>query len=78
MPHATGWAVLNNLGEIVVSTVSPNRITAIVNWLMAERQVRVFPDTKESIIEECWAKLSAVHGCAVAPVTITAPLRGVR
>lgn len=75
--HATGWAVVI-WDEISVRTVSDTRRNAIVNWLVIDRDIKIYDTTSDEIIEECWHKLSLLSGAQAIPVTVSAPLRGLK
>lgn len=50
-----GWAVIED-NEIDVATISPNRRSAIVNWLIVHHGIRLTVDTPDNEIERLWAK----------------------
>ncbi len=67
---ATGYAVVDEGGNIDVRTVSPTRIAALVNWLYTEQHLMVTRNMPDDLIEHTW---SARRGRReVHHVTITA------
>lgn len=51
----TGWAIKDAAtGEIDVSTVSPDRRSAIINWLFLRRRVPVSNAMGDGLIEVVW------------------------
>lgn len=67
--EADGWAIIEDIG-IDVSSVSPTRRSAIVNWLITRKGIMVYHTTTDEKIEALW---SADHGNARAiPIKISA------
>jgi len=62
--HADGWAVIVN-NEILVSTVSPTRRGAIVNWLWTYMHWRLTNQDTDAQIEEIWCKEKTTNGMFV-------------
>ncbi len=59
---ATGWAICDG-GNIIVSTVSPTRLTAIINWLVTERCMMVFNSDPVEKIEASWQSMKLNAEC---------------
>lgn len=53
---AEGWAVTTSNGDIEVSTVSPTRRAAIVNWLVVACSIMIRNSHSDADIEEIWRK----------------------
>lgn len=65
--QAEGWAVID-CTRIDVSTVSPTRRAAIVNWLVTRAGRFISTSTTDEQIEAYWADREGVD---VIPVTVT-------
>lgn len=69
MSEAIGWAVRSSAGAIKVETVSPTRRGAIVNYLVAEKQVMVFNSSTDEDIELMWKHYGAYCDCVTVRIS---------
>ena len=67
---AIGWAVIDKGGEIDVSSVSPTRRGALVNWLWSN--VKVMNSWTDAEIERAFDGVSRALGAKVIEVKIEA------
>lgn len=71
MTADVGWAVSDN-SAIIVNTVSDTRRAAIVNWLVAGKNVMVYSETTDEQIDVMWNRYSRGLGVSVGRVKIQA------
>ncbi|BCH33258.1 hypothetical protein MesoLjLc_51880 [Mesorhizobium sp. L-8-10] len=69
-----GWAI-EERGEILVTTVSPHRIAAIVNWLVVSQGMIVMQGTPDAAIESCFADRAGPAEAEAVEVTISRVMR---
>jgi hypothetical protein len=67
--EGSGWAVVQD-GKLQVSTVSPHRRAALVNWLVCNG-VMVYQNWTDLRIEETWAKFEKLLDIRVVSVQVT-------
>jgi len=48
-----GWAIVSK-GKVLVNTVSPTRVGAIVNWLVVDCNILVTNSASDNRIEAYW------------------------
>ena len=65
---AKAWAVVDG-GEIVVSSVSPKRLTAIMNWLATERACMIWQKDSDEKIEATWQSMKLNVECLEVEVS---------
>jgi hypothetical protein len=66
---AKGWAVYDG-GKIIVTSVSPDRKTAIINWLVTERMMMVFNDDTDEKIEASWQSMRLNAECRKVEISL--------
>ena len=71
-----GWAIFDN-GQILVTTVSPTRRGAIINWLVTERAMMVFNEDTDEKIEEAWQSMKLKAECCEVSIRRAAKAGGV-
>jgi len=65
---AKGWAVCDN-GGILITTVSPERRAAIVNWLVMERKLMILSTDSDNYVEEAWHELKGDAYCCEVEIS---------
>jgi hypothetical protein len=66
---ARGWAI-DERGEIIVKTVSPSRIGAMVNWLVASVGIAVSRGAADDLVEATFDSYALQAGARLIEVTI--------
>lgn len=66
----TGWAVVDEAGNIDIRTVSDTRRAAIVNWLVTHGTM-VFNHTTDEQIEDLWSIKSGRNICTIVTIALT-------
>jgi len=70
MSPKTGWAVVE-YGDILVNTVCDTRRGAIVNWLIAEKNLLTLAGVTDNAIEQLWAKHQGDSICTTVNIEVT-------
>lgn len=74
MSTAPGWAVVKSNGLIHIKTVSDTRRAAIINWLVTEKQVRIYTYHTDADIEAIWKHYGSYVECRQITVSLADPL----
>jgi hypothetical protein len=69
-----GWAAVDPNGEVVIATVSPTRRAAIVNFLVARKNLMVYSADTDEDIEVKWRDKQGKFDVVEVLVTPLSPL----
>lgn len=64
-----GYAIVTE-NEVLVPTVSPTRVGAIVNWLVVVAGFTVSNDVSDEEVEEAWSRCKGISECAQVRIEI--------